>query len=200
MTIQNKATLASFFETGDIPGGQQYQNLIDSQVNIAETSSQTMAGALVPTELITARVSATNANVVTLLSAGTINAISLSVSQDIAASAGTIYASAMRLSGELYRSVIIVSAFGTAQATATIMTATINRCQGATDGQATGFAIQANRTGYVQYAINESAVSANIWPPTGGTINALAANAAFGMTANTPYTIIHKSASAYAVK
>lgn len=200
MTIQNKATLATFFETGDIPNGQNYQNLIDSQVNIAETSAQSMAGPLSPTELITARVSATNANVVTLLSAGTINAVSLSVSQDIAASAGAVYASAMHLSAELYRSVIIVSAFGTAQATATIMTATINRCQGVTDGSTTGFALQANRTGYVQYAINETAASANLWPPTGGTINALAANAAFGMTANTMYTIIHKSASAYAVK
>lgn len=200
MTIQNKATLATFFETGDIPNGQNYQNLIDSQVNIAETSAQAMAGPLAPTELITARVSATNANVVTLLSAGTINAVSLSVSQDIAASAGTVYASAMRLSGELYRSVIIVSAFGTAQATATTLTASINRVQGVTDGSTTGVLLQANRAGYVQYVINETAASANLWPCVGGTINGLGANAAFGLTANTPYTVIHKTASAYAVK
>lgn len=159
-----------------------------------------MAGPLIPTELITARVSATNANIVTLLSAGTINAVSLSVSQDIAASAGAVYASAMHLSAELYRSVIIVSAFGTTQATATTLTATTNRVQGVADGSTTGVLLQANRAGYVQYVINETAASANLWPCVGGTINALAGNAAFGLAANTPYTVIHKTASAYAVK
>lgn len=200
MTTYNKATLATFFEQGDVPQGSDYQNLVDSQVNIAETSAQTMAGPLVPTELITARVSATNANIVTLLSAGTISAISINATQDITTSAGAVYASAMHLSAELYRSVIIVSAFGTTQATGTALTATINRGQGVNDGSTTGFVLQANKSGYVQYVINETAASANLWPPTGGIINALAANAAFGLTANTMYTIIHKSASAYAVK
>lgn len=200
MTTYNKQTLATFFQTNDIPLGSDYQNLIDSQINLAETSSQSMAGPLVTTELICPRVSATNANIVTLLSAGTINAISLNVSTDVSATTGAIYASAMHLSAELYRSVIIVSAFGTTQATATQLTATINRGQGVADGSTTGFSLQANRSGYVQYIINETAASANLWPPTGGTINALAANAAFGLTANTMYTILHKTASAYAVK
>lgn len=200
MTAYNKQTLATFFQTNDIPLGSDYQNLIDSQINLAETSSQSMAGPLVTTELICPRVSATNANIVTLLSAGTINAISLNVSTDVSATTGAIYASAMHLSAELYRSVIIVSAFGTTQATATQLTATINRGQGVADGSTTGFSLQANRSGYVQYIINETAASANLWPPTGGTINALAANAAFGLTANTMYTILHKTASAYAVK
>lgn len=199
MTILNKATLATFFQTNDIPLGSDYQNLIDSQVNLAETSAQQMAGPLVPTELITARVSATNMNVVSLLSAGTIQSNSISIMTDISAG-GSIYASACHLTGELYRSVIIVSAFGTAQTTATQLTATINRCQGVVDGTATGFVLQANKTGYVQYAINETAASANLWPPSGGTINGLGANAAFGLTANTLYTIVHKAASAYAVK
>lgn len=94
----------------------------------------------------------------------------------------------------------IVSAAGTTQGAATIVSAPMARLQGVNDGTATGFALMANRSGLVQYLFNQTAASANLWPPTGGTINGLGANAAFGLTANTMYTVLHISASAYAVK
>lgn len=200
MTIYNKQTLATFFQTNDIPLGQDYQNLIDSQVNIAETSAQVMAGPLIPTELITARVSATNANVVTLLSAGTISAIALNISTDVSATTGTVYASAMRCQNESYRGIGIVSAFGTAQATAPILTFGLNRGQGVTDGQSTAFGLQANRSGNIQYLAYEGAVSANLWPCVGGTINGASTNVPFGLAAKTLYTISHIAASAYYVR
>lgn len=200
MTTYNKQTLGTFFQTNDIPLGQDYQNLIDSQVNIAETSAQVMAGPLVPTELITSRVSATNANVVTLLSAGTINAVNLTISTDVSATTGTVYTSALRVGSELYRAVGIVSAFGTAQATATTLTFGINRGQGVTDAQATGFILQANRTGAVQYLAYEGTVSANLWPCVGGSINGGSTNAAFALATKTLYTITHITASAHYVK
>lgn len=94
----------------------------------------------------------------------------------------------------------IVSAAGTTQGAATVVSAPMARLRGVTDGAATGFALMANRTGLVQYLFNEQAVSANLWPPTGGTINGLSANQPFPMASTTMYTVLHTQASAYAVK
>lgn len=212
MTIYNKATLKTYFETGDVPDGGDYANFIDSCVNLAETAIQSMSGSLSPTELITPRVSATNVNVTgimsavslisTLISADTLNATTI-VNTNITTttvSSDVVYASAARLTGGSFYSIGIVSAAGTTQGAATVFTSPITRGQGSVDGSTTGFAIPANRTGMIQYFIHEGAVSANLWPPTGGTINGLGANAAFALVANTPYIIIHKTASAYAVK
>lgn len=100
----------------------------------------------------------------------------------------------------MFQPVAIISALGTTQAAAAPLTATINRVQGVTDGQTTGVALLANNVGRVQYLINETAVSGNLWPPTGGKINNAAANAVFVLAANTSYTIFHYAASAYGVK
>lgn len=209
MTQYNKTTLKTFFETGDVPVGQNFSDFIDSCVNQQETSVQTMAGALNPTELITPRVSAGTVNVTGVLtisgsfSAPTIiadNIISsahttnvLTVTGDVSANSGVLFASAARFSTG------IVSALGSTQATAAPLSFTINDGAGVVDGSTTGFIIPANQRGRTQYILNGGA-SANLWPCVGGQINALASNAAFGMTASTLYTIVHTKASGYAVK
>ena len=206
MTTYNKTTLATFFKTGDVPKGPNYADLIDSNVNLVETAAQSMAGPLYATEFVTPKVSAANVTITGTVSAPTIAGTTLTLGGtativgDVIASAATVYASALRANNGAFYGVAIISAAGTTQATATELTGIINRGQGVADGTTTGFVIQANRTGLVQYIINEGTVSANLWPPTGGTINALSANAAYAMAASTMYTIIHKSASAYAVK
>ncbi len=217
MTTYNKATLKTFFETNDVPTGTDYANLIDSQVNIVETAVQSMAGPLAPTELITARVSATNVNITgTLTVAGVFsaanfiadkvttsavvaNVVSATVVNVATVSADAVYASAMRSVNGFFGSVGIVSAAGTTQGAATVLPNVINRGAGINDGTATGFAIPANRIGLTQVIVN-GAASANLWPPTGGAINALGANTVFPMAANIPYAIYHITASAYAVK
>lgn len=233
MTTYNKQTLATFFEQGDVPSGTDYSNLIDSQVNLVETSAQSMAGPLVTTELITAKVSATNVNVTSILSAaslsisnlttgtgtfssdvtvsgrltsgtltvtGIASAASLNISGDVSASTGTVYASAMRSTNGIFAGVGIVSAAGTSQGAAAVLANVINRGQGVADATTTGFAIPANRTGLVQYLTVETNTSANLWPPSGGTINNTAANTVFALAGRTTYTIIHLAASAYGVK
>lgn len=219
MTTYNKTTLKTFFENGDIPTGQNYSDLIDSQVNIVETGVQSMGGALAPIELITPRVSATNINVTGILSANTISlnvvtvsglvattanltnvsANALNVATDVSANNGTVYASAVRSTNGVLAGVGVVSATGTAQATAAILTNVVNRGKGIVDGTTTGFTPLANRAGLVQYLFNEGA-SANLWPPVGGTINGLATNAAFPLVASAMVTIVHLTASAMAVK
>jgi len=203
MTTYNKQTLATFFQTGDVPTGTDYANLIDSQINIVETSAQSMAGPLQTTEIIASRVSGGNVNITgTLTVAGITSAVSLYATNGIitTVSADKVYASAASLPSGLYQGVGIVSAAGTTQGTATIMTNVINRLQGVADGATTGVAIPANRTGWTQYLINETNTSANLWPPTGGTINGNAANTVFALAGRTSYTIFHVGASAYGVK
>lgn len=227
MTTYNKQTLATYFQTNDVPSGTDFANLIDSQVNIVETSVQAMAGPLSTTELIAARVSAGNiiatgtfsaaamkgtslgllgdvsANSVMASAASftaNVSAATLNVTGDVSASTGTVYASAMRSTNGIFAGVGIVSAAGTTQGTAAVLTNVVNRGQGVADGSTTGFAIPANRTGLVQYLTVETNTSANLWPPTGGTINNTAANTVFALAGRTTYTIIHLAASAYGVK
>lgn len=221
MTTYNKTTLKTFFQTGDRPTGTDYANFIDSYINIVETTTQTMAGALNPTELITPRVSATTIfatnNIIcnTMISAGNINASGIvsattvdadnliagtaNFFNDISATNGTIYVSAVRTNAGVFNGVGIISATGSTQSTAAQLTFAINRGKGVVDGQTTGFAIPANRTGLIQYIFNEG-VSANLWPPTGGFINGLAVNVPFSLAASTSYTIFHLTASAYGVR
>lgn len=200
--MSTKSVLVALFEQGDVPQGTNFADLINSSVNLNETTVQTMLGPLNPTEIITARVSATNVIVTGTLSvAGITSAGAMNVSTLITntVSADAIYASAVRTTGGFYGGSAVVSALGTAQATAAPLVNFINRGKGIVDGTTTGFAIPANRTGWFQFLLNEG-VSANLWPPIGGFINGLAANAPFPLATSASYTIFHISASAYGVK
>ena len=44
MAKQNRTTLKGYFETGDIPSQAQYADLIDSNLNLAETGIQIIPG------------------------------------------------------------------------------------------------------------------------------------------------------------
>lgn len=210
MTIYNKTSLKSFFEQGDVPTGTNYADFIDSNLNLAETAVQAIAGPINPTEVITARVSAGNGvftgdvRIDGILSAANFSTPSLSVNTinstgDINCSAASVYASAGRFASGIYQGSVVISALGTTQATAAPLVSIINRGKGVVDGSSTGYGLLSNRTGLVQYLYNEGA-SANLWPVPGGTINGLAVNAAFSVAASSTYTILHVTASSYAVK
>lgn len=188
--MSSKSQLVLLFEQGDTPQGSNFADLINSSVNMFETGTQAILGPINPTELITARVSATNG-----VFTGTMNIAGITSARDLYAETITAsaYAGAIKYSGA------VVSALGSTQATAAPLTVTINRGAGVVDGQTTGFILQANQTNRIQYIINGGA-SANLWPCVGGQINALASNAAFAMAANIQYTIIHTAASGYSVK
>lgn len=205
MTTYNKTTLQTFFQQGDVPTGTDYANLIDSQVNIVETSVQAMGGALSTTELITPRVSAQNINVTGTLSVTTYAAVNASFSGIVSANSlnvtTTISADSANLQSGFYRNVTLISAAGSTQATgAALGTNGIIRCKGIVDGQTTGFRLPSNQTGNQQTIWVEENTSCNLWPCVGGQINALASNAAFAMAGNTQYIVTHIKASGYSVK
>lgn len=186
--------------TGDVPQGQNFSDFIDSYVNIVETGVQTMAGALNATEIITPHISAATALFT--------NAVQIQFNTSIARLwvSTSVHTSAIDMRNGVISNIQIaqftngiVSAAGTTQATAAPLIYSVNLGRGVTDGTTTGFLLIPNTPGRVQYLINGVA-SANLWPVAGGQINALSSNAAFGMAANTLYTIIHTLASGYAVK
>lgn len=199
MTTYNQTTLKTFFETGDVPSGSDYANLIDSCLNVVNTGAQSLGGALQATELIASRVSAGNVNVTGTMtisgqaSAGNLSLINLNIASQTSALD-------MNISGEFIRPVVNYIAAGTSQATATVVSAGNSFLTGAVDGQTTGYRLMANKTGLVQNIYNQNTVSANLYPCVGGQINVLASNAAFGMAASTMYTVLHVRASGYAVK
>lgn len=198
-TTYNKSTLSTFFAQGDIPSGTDYQNLIYSQVNLVETAEQDMAGPLGTTKLITPRVSAAALNVTGTATFGNNTFVSIHVSADVSAD-GSVYTSALHTIAGIFTLPVIISAAGTALATAPLLTAYMNRVQGVSDGQATGVKLLTGQ-GRQQVIVNETAVSANLWPAGSDfKINALASGAAFGMAANTSYVAYYTQASAYAVK
>lgn len=124
------------------------------------------------------------------------NAASLTINSP----AVTVSAATITTKVDITRTVAIISAAGTTQGAASLCSAAFCRLQGVNDGSTTGFALPANKIGTTQFIRNETAVSANLWPPTGGQINALGANIPFPLAANTPYTVVHFQASAYSVK
>lgn len=98
---------------------------------------------------------------------------------------------------------VIVSAAGTTQATASLISSSvgITRLAGVTDGQTTGFLLPAPgaNIGIQQFIVNEG-ISANLWPSIGCAINGAAANAVFPMVTKTPYLVAYITTSAYSVK
>lgn len=205
--MSNKAALVLLFEQGDTPQGTNFADLINSCVNMNETTVQVMTGALNPTEVITPRVSATNGVFTGTMTISGITSVADVYAETVRASAvnapaligTTVSASTIWSTNGLRGSVGIVSAAGTTQAAAAPLNFVINLAAGLSDGVDTGFVLTANKTGFVQYIMNAGA-SANLFPCVGGQINTLSSNAAFPMAANLMYTILHTRASGYAVK
>jgi len=54
MASKNRTILKGHFETGDTPSQAQYADLIDSQLNLSETTAQTIVGPTIFTSAITA--------------------------------------------------------------------------------------------------------------------------------------------------
>ena len=214
MTALSRASNAAEFQTGDVPTGTNYSNLIDSAVFLVDSSEQQMTGALNTPELITSRLSAGNANITgTLTVVGQMSADNINVNalRPFFVSAVSTYTDTLQVSaatsvnslwvaGDMIRPVVTIVATGTALATAAPLVGQISRLTTVTDGQATGVGLQANKTGLVQYLYNETATSANLYPCAGGQINVLASGAPFPLAGSTMYTIIHTKASGYAVK
>ena len=83
MTAKSRANLITEFQTGDVPDGSDYQDLIDSALNLTDSSAQTMtskltiSGGVETTNVTAQRVFGSAATFTGAVSAGTLNAATL---------------------------------------------------------------------------------------------------------------------------
>ena len=80
-----------------------------------------------------------------------------------------------------------ITAAGTTQATATALTADINTIGTATAAQ--GVILYNGVIGDSQDIYNDTTVAVYVYPPTGGNVNQLAANAGFALAGKTAVTV-----------
>ncbi len=210
MTSQTRSALKLVFEDGDTLTGTNFSDLIDSFVNLLDSGTQTVSGtisagalnagtATVGAIVVSGAVSAASGffgttsvgtETVTTSNATTINATTLNATS---VSAQSIY-----VSGRSQYAVVIASAAGVTQGTATALgVQRITRLQGVTDGSATGFRLSAPVVGTEQVLINDTAVSANLWPSSGCAIDGGSADAVRGIAANARIIVWHTGVSAY---
>jgi hypothetical protein len=79
--MANKASLIALFENGDVPQGTDFQNLINSNLNLDETGTQTLSGSISATGSVSATAVATS----TRLSIGVQNLAGVGTVQGTAA-------------------------------------------------------------------------------------------------------------------
>jgi hypothetical protein len=75
MTAISRVTLKGVFENGDVPTQSDYENLIDSSLNLVDTTAQSMAGPLSTTVLTAPEVSAGDVNATGRVSASAMNVL-----------------------------------------------------------------------------------------------------------------------------
>jgi hypothetical protein len=83
LTAKTRANLITEFQTGDVPDGSDYQDLIDSALNLTDSSAQTMtskltiSGGVETTNVTAQRIFGSAATFTGVVSAGTLNATTL---------------------------------------------------------------------------------------------------------------------------
>lgn len=197
MSSLDRITLRAKFENGDQPQGSDYEDLIDSALNLAETTVQTLngpivfAGGISAASISTGSISMTGtisaatfwgavANVTTV-SAQTVTLSTLNVPTTGASVGGNLTFTAGYLGHTVDTSVAAIS---TAQASARLLTAAVNVIKSSTTAANDSVRLPGLYPGVRFVVINDTTQSARIYPPTGGQINALGTNAALDLGPN----------------
>lgn len=197
MSTLDRATLKAAFQNGDQPQGSDYENLIDSMVNLAETTTQTMNGQLV----LAGGVSAASVNAGTMVLTGTFSGASVwgtiadftTISaQSISFSSWTVPTSGAAVNGNVTFTAgqmlatvdASVACISTAQASARLLTASMNVLKTVATAANDSVRLPGLYPGAVFSVFNDTTGSAKVFPPTGGQINGLGSNTALDLGPN----------------
>jgi len=218
MSALDRAALKAAFENGDQPQGSDYENFIDSFVNLAETTAQTMngplilAGGLSAASISTGAITATGVvsapsiwaavGDITAISAQTVTFSSLVVPTSGVVVNGNVTFTGGYLAGTVDVSVACIS---TVQSSARLLVAAMNIIKSSTTAANDSVRLPGLYAGVAFLVVNDTTQSAKVFPPTGGQINALGSNAALDLGPNTgtiSRAIIHciTSTQAYAIR
>lgn len=177
MTILTKTQIISNFENGDVPTGTDFANWIETMVGQAETSAQTINGTL---------------NVIDFNCSGaTIQALSVN---------GLLVNAAVVVHQQVVgRNQVgqwaTVSGTGSAQGGATTLSALSAVLTPTSASKA--YVLAGGYSGNQQWLRNARAVSAKIYPPSGGQINGAGANVAYDLPGSARMMISAESSAAF---
>lgn len=220
MTQRNKTSLTAVFETGDTPQGGDYADLIDSYLNVVETTAQSLSGALFVPELNSTLVSAFTINTpsftstsitgttitATTFNTGTISASGVVSAASIAVAGAGAFGGAV--TGLTFKPVAgykgtvesSVAATGNTQASAKVVSADTVWIRAATSvGAAINRAVIIDSfvSGRRQVIFNDTNTSAAIYPPTGAQIDGLGANNPRTVNPSVRAMIVHVTSTQY---
>lgn len=200
MTARTPTYLKGKFEQGDIPQGTDYEDLMDSYVNIAVSAEQVIDSNLKTTkEFVAATVSANTGNF-TNLTANAFNISTVSAASLIAnvANIATVSADNINVSGNVIFGTLDVSAVATTQAGAVTLTGTTSFIIFA-DGNNLAVKLPTSVRGRQQYVINASSTTIKIFPAVSGRFLVTAVNASLNIPADKTATIFHKGDERYGI-
>lgn len=192
MTAKTRTALYAAFETGDIPQGSDYADLIDSSVNLLDTGNQAISGSLtVSGDVSAASVTTSSLSLTNLTASGTVSLGTTSVST--LTSSGAVTAPTATINN-IVGVPVTLAGVGTTQAGAATITSSITRL--ATSVGQTAFVLP-NTTGQMFFIHNTTATSALVYPPVGGTIDGGATDASITITYNSTKLIFATSSTEF---
>lgn len=213
MTARTPAYLKGRFEQGDIPQGTDYEDLMDSYVNVATSAEQTIDSNLrTSKQFIADSVSANSINTSALsisvasaatFGANTANINTLSVTDASAAALRsasatlvTVTADNVYVSGKMILTSQDVSALATTQAGALLINAPTTFVIFA-NGNDQSVRLPTSERGRVQTIINAASTTIRIFPAVSGRFLVTAVNASINLPADRTALIIHKGDDRY---
>lgn len=169
MTLRSVTYLKAVFETGDIPTGTDYSDLMDSFVSLHSSAAQTMLGTLNSPAIEATRVSAV-----------------------------TVSAQVVHITGYLHNSYADINSVGTAIASAAIVSGDVSLVTCTAAGERAVVLNQHNK-GRKQYIINNpsSVTAVTVYPLAGKNFIGTAESVGLLLTAGQTMQIIHVGTSAY---
>lgn len=216
MTARTPTYLKARFEQGDIPQGTDYEDLMDSYVNIAVSAEQVIDSNLKTTkEIIAASVSAGSINITGAASFGAVSAATLSIDRITAsamvttvvsatslystnASLITVSADSINVSGKVIFGSFDISAVATTQGGAITLNGTTNFIIFA-DGNNLAVKLPASERGREQKIINAASTTLKIFPATSGRFLVTAVNASLNLPADKTALVFHKGDDRYGI-
>lgn len=195
MTARSPTFLKSRFEQGDIPQGVDYEDLIDSYLNVEVSGAQSLAGPLTITgEFFASEVSAnsirTSAMRAVIASATTFTGDTAKVT--------TVSAANVFLTGSVFFDTVDVSAVATTQASAVTLSGDQNFVIFA-DGSNDSVILPASVRGRKQVVINAASTTIKIFPAVSGRFVTTALNLSLNIPAKNTALVFHQGDERYGI-
>lgn len=195
MTARTPTYLKGRFEQGDIPQGTDYEDLIDSFINIATSATQTIVGGVnFSNQIESAAIYAS------FVSAASINSSFIEATTVSAAfvRANEVSANSINVSGNVVFGTFDISAAATTQASAVLVNGTTNFVIFA-NGNDQSVRLPTSTRGRQQYIINAASTTIKIFPSVSGRFLVTAVNASLNLPADKTAFVIHKGDDRYGI-